>query len=208
MALSYIMDFCKYCNDMLKITKNKHYKTNAAIDISVEEMTNLLLEQYKSEANSYYNGENTYAVNFNAKQLMMTNIDEIKKMFPNKSEIEIRTDLNSLYDDVVKDSKDSNQFNLTCNTCSVSYHMRPDTLLDSINFVTTTSNTDESAEIRFHDPTLFRTKNFICPNKNCITRTDMSDKVQKNKEAVFYKPNTRSHSVKYICKDCKSCLKT
>lgn len=202
------MDFCKYCNDMLKITKNKHYRSGDAKTINIDEMVDLLLDHYKAEAGSYYDNENVYTVNFSTKQLMIVNIDKIKELFPEKSELQIRSDMQSLYNDIIRDGKDANPFNLTCNTCSITYHLRPDTLLDSVNFVNLATSTDESAEIRFEDATLFRTKNFICSNENCITRTDMSDEVQKRKEAAFYKPDPRSHSVKYICGECKSCLRT
>jgi hypothetical protein len=208
MTIDYTMDFCKYCNDMLKITKNKHYKSAQAEEIDVETMVGLLIDYYKAEASSYYDNENAYTLNFSAKKLMIVNIDEAKELFPEKSEIQIRTDLKKLYDDIIRDGKDANPFNLTCKTCSISYHLRPDTLIDSTNYVNTITTTDESAEIRFDDPTLFRTKNYVCSNKECITRTDMSDEVQRRKEAVFYKPDSRSHSVKYICGECKSCLRT
>ena len=202
------MDFCKHCNDMLKITKNKHHRTLEPKSINVDDMIALLIDQYKSEASSYCNSEFTYILKFNAKQLLIVNIDEIKELYSEKSELEIRADITTLYNNISDNIGDANKFNLSCDTCSVTYHLRSDTLLDSINFVATHSAMDETAETRYDDATLFRTKNFICSNVNCITRTDMSDEVQKNKEAVFYKPNSNSHSLKYICGDCKSCIRT
>ena len=45
---------------------------------------------------------------------------------------------------------------------------------------------------RLNDFTLPRTKDFICPNKNCISHKNNLDK-----EAVFYRPYKNSYKIKY-----------
>lgn len=47
------------------------------------------------------------------------------------------------------------------------------------------------------DPTLPRTKDFICPNKKCITNLK-----KINKEAVFFRPDPKSYKLIYICISC------
>ena len=59
---------------------------------------------------------------------------------------------------------------------------------------------DEETKIKCHDPTLPRTKDFICPNSSCVNNTD-SIEILKNKEAVFYR-NQTEYNLKYICCQC------
>ena len=55
---------------------------------------------------------------------------------------------------------------------------------------------DDDVKHRINDPTLPRTKDFICPNSKCISNTKKTDKeVLINKEAVFYRP-TKEYNIK------------
>jgi hypothetical protein len=47
-----------------------------------------------------------------------------------------------------------------------------------------------------YDPTLFRTRQYICPNKKCVSYRD-----KKLKEAVFYHAGT-TYYTQYICTAC------
>ena len=48
------------------------------------------------------------------------------------------------------------------------------------------------------DKTTPRTKDFICPNKQCITNS----KKKVDKEAIFFRPDPKSYKLIYICISC------
>ena len=48
------------------------------------------------------------------------------------------------------------------------------------------------------DSTLPRTKDFICPNKKCISNS----KKNNNKEAIFFRSDPKSYNLIYICTSC------
>ena len=60
----------------------------------------------------------------------------------------------------------------------------------------TTTNLEEDDNVlvsRILDKTLPRTKDFICPNQKCETNKKLNS---KDREAVFYRPNSNSYGLK------------
>lgn len=202
------MEFCVFCNDMLRITKNKHLDPTTHKTLKLNQFVNLLLQMYDNEENHYYSNEHMYTLDFSEKDILTVNIDKIKESYPHKSDLSIRANMKKLYKEITNESSDISPFNLTCDTCHKNFRLLPDTLLDSLSLDKKKVIIDESPEIRFEDPTLFRTKNYICINETCPTRTDKSKAMQKKKEAVFYKPETNNHSIRYICGVCHSFWRT
>ena len=196
------MSYCKYCNDMLKISRNKNYNESNIQELDAKSMCILLLEKLNAVRGLYNSDEYIYKFNFKESELLDVDISKIQKTYPEKSELEIRADLKTLYNDIIRNVKTSDLFVLLCTTCGMSYHLKPNTIIDSINLDESLINQDEIPEIRFEDPTLFRTKNYICINKKCLTNIDKSEATQVSKEAAFYKLG-KSHSVRYICGCCK-----
>lgn len=194
------MSFCKYCQDLLKIVKNKNYGETELIRINKEDMINILVKKHNAKISNYIDTENNYQMDFSVEEL--NNIDLTGINIKPLTEKEIRDELVILYNEIIKNNKDSNMFNLVCSNCSMTYYLRPGTIIDSVNLTDSNYTQDEVPSIRVNDPTLFRTKNFICVNNKCITNTDTSDKIQTEKEAVFYKLNT--HNIKYICSHCNT----
>ena len=59
---------------------------------------------------------------------------------------------------------------------------------------------DESLlHLRSYDNTLPRTKDFVCPKKDCKSNKKGNE---NNREAVFYRPFPNEYNLKYICCTC------
>ena len=100
--------------------------------------------------------------------------------------------------------KNISQFYLACTNCATTYFLEPGTVIDSINFEKSAIINDEDVKIRISDPTLARTKDYICPNSKCVTNTKKSDKnILLEKEAVFYRSG-KEFNIKYICCQCNT----
>lgn len=194
------MSYCKYCQNILKIVKNKDYNELVVQELLKEDLVNLLSKKLDAISGQYIQDETIYRINFA--------IDEIDKMDINMKKFkginidELKTELKNLYEEIIRGNSNGNMFNFLCTNCSMTYYLQPGTVIDSVSFMETNYVQDETPEIRFDDPTLFRTKDFICVNNKCITNTDTSAKIQQEKEAVFYKLQT--HNIKYICFHCKT----
>jgi hypothetical protein len=192
------MAYCKYCQDVLKIVQNANYDPET-IELTVEGLINILIDKHNAKKSQYIGDDTAFQINFGPDEI--DNVDINMKKFKDMTVDMVKNELRDLYEDVVKQNKDANMFNFQCSSCSATYYLQPGTEIASDNFIDTSYITDELPEIRIHDPTLFRTKDYICVKKTCITNTDKSDEVQRNKEAVMYKLGN-NHNINYICTAC------
>jgi len=95
-----------------------------------------------------------------------------------------------------------NMYILKCSTCSSEFQLKPETIIYSFNFKKHEAIfDDDDIDLKIYDPTLPRTKDYICKNKDCITNKNGFD--LKNKEAVFYRARS-SYITKYACVNCKT----
>lgn len=94
-----------------------------------------------------------------------------------------------------------NQMYFVCNTCGNSEPIKPRTKIFS-KTSTDISKEYHTSKIKpdhlINITTLPRTRNYICPNKQCITHTDLS-----KREAVMNKFGD-TYRVTYICTACKT----
>jgi hypothetical protein len=194
------MSYCKYCQNILKIVKNKEYDELTVQELMKDDLVNLLTKKSNAKQGQYINDDVPYRINFAIEEL--DNIDINMKQFKGENIDDVRNELKSIYEEIIKGNSNANMFNFLCTNCSMTYYLQPGTVIDTVNFRETNYVQDETPDIRFDDPTLFRTKDFICVNNKCVTNTDKSAKIQEEKEAVFYKLQT--HNIKYICKHCKT----
>jgi hypothetical protein len=106
------------------------------------------------------------------------------------------------YDTKFSQGKFISKFILKCNSaCGSEYPLPPETIVYSRNFKKTQLYfDDDNIDLKLNDPTLPRTKDYICPNDECETNNKKFD--QTNKEAVFYHAKDLPHS-KYACCVCK-----
>lgn len=192
------MSFCKYCSNLLRIVKNDDYNEDNVKNLEPDDMVTILLDKLNAKNSNYNNSEYLYQINFPISDLKKITIKQ--KTFPES--INVEEELKILYEEIIKQNKNANLFNYICNNCSMTYYLKPGTIIDTINYENNDVVQDEIPSIRVDDQTLFRTKNFICINNKCISNTDKSDKVQRAKEAVFYK--LKHHNIKYICTQCNA----
>lgn len=89
----------------------------------------------------------------------------------------------------------------TCDNCGYFTSVRPGTILykESYNKTTKIVLLDDYS-LTCEDPTLPRTKDYICQNKECPSH---NKKNLATKEAVFFRPNKNEYNLIYVCCMCK-----
>ncbi len=104
-----------------------------------------------------------------------------------------------LYNQMVSQKRTLQKYILKCSTCGSEYPLEPETNIYSLNFKKVYN--DDNIELKLYDPTLPRTKDYICVNKECETNKKGFNTA--NKEAVFYRIDSSYH-MKYACLNCKT----
>jgi len=202
------MFYCKYCADSLEITKNANLETEdrkKSIN-SPKELFDIYLEDSEYKKNKFINSDYQYSIVWSEDQINDLNLSElITEHNLNKITVEeLKTNLITLYRQIIKMQKNISQFYLSCTNCATTYFLEPGIVIDSINFEKSAIINDEDVKIRTSDPTLPRTKDYICPNSKCLTNTKKSDKnILLEKEAVFYRSG-KEFNIKYICCQCNT----
>ena len=106
------------------------------------------------------------------------------------------------YNKISSSNKIIHKYILKCTSCGENYYLHPETIIYSFNFNKTNSIfNDNDIDLKLYDPTLPRTKDYICPNNNCETNNKNFN--NSNKEAVFYR-SSGGYNLKYACLNCKS----
>jgi len=184
--------FCKYCRDLLSIEKNIEYNEDNILCLE----KNDLLDMMDNDTMDYNNNDFIYKLNFHESELdsITNDKEQLKK-------------LKHLYNDLAHMNENADQFACVCKTCGKKFRLIPGSIVDTLTVKHSEMITDEEPKIRKHDNTCFRTKNYICTNLKCITNTDKSEKVQRAKEAIFYKLGS-VHNVNYVCTICDAHWKT
>jgi hypothetical protein len=85
-----------------------------------------------------------------------------------------------------------------CTNCAYQENITKSIKLYEVNFKDTDQNITNIDDLKLliHDPTLPRTKDYMCKNINCITHKDL-----ENKEAIYFKEKT-SYKLNYVCTQC------
>lgn len=105
------------------------------------------------------------------------------------------------FDELIQQKRTATKFILKCSTCGSDYPLQPGTVIYSLNFRKQQSSfNDDYLELKLQDPTLPRTKDYICPFDDCETNVKGFDLAKK--EAVFYRANGTYH-LKYACCNCE-----
>ena len=202
------MFYCKYCADSLEITKNANLEIEdrkKSVD-NVEHLFEIYLEDIEYKKNKLINSDFQYSILWSEEEINNLNLSKLIK--ENKlekiTEEELKNNLIVMYRQIIKSQKNISQFYLECTNCATTYFLEPGTVIDSINFEKSAIINDEDVKIRTSDPTLARTKDYICPNSKCVTNTKKSDKnILLEKEAVFYRSG-KEFNIKYICCQCNT----
>jgi len=202
------MFYCKYCSDTLEIIKNTNLANESTIKQieSVDELVDIFLSDMESKKNKFINSDTQYSIMWAESEIDTLDLKQIIKKYEieGMGPEELKTNLSNMYRQTVKFQKSISNFYFLCTNCLTTYFLEPGTIIDSINFEKSAIANDDDAKIRVNDPTLPRTKDFICPNSKCVTNTKSDDTdVLVNKEAVFYRSG-KEYNIKYICCQCNT----
>ena len=177
------MFFCPKCNFLLDIAKASNNSKGKIVKKAIDFINIMRNNNSTNDIDSVF---------FNEKDLMKNS--DYKKLDPAKQKI-ILKEFRS-----VKNKKKSS-INLVCNKCKYN------TKLNGGSVIYKGSNKNDVHEdmsiinLRLKDSTLPRTKDYICPNKECESHKK-SNLVKK--EAIFYRPIRDAYNLKYICTLCKT----
>ena len=177
---------CPKCDYALEITKNISKEKSSEKKIKVLNISSFL--------NNILNNipiKKNMIINFSVDALKKSNM--YKKLDKDNKTKAINTITK------LKQIKSSN-VHFICGNCGYYTALKDKTLLFSKNHKTTVPPLiTKDYELKCYDPTLPRTKNYICKNKKCITH---DKKNEKSKEAVWFR-QINSHQLVYVCCVCK-----
>lgn len=178
------MNFCKKCNFVLNITKKQlsedeknHYKIT-----TVESFLNYVKYNI-TEANQ------TIDMQIDRESLKEKLLTKFKK---NPEKVE---ELIKQYE-IISSKKNNFDVYLICNNCNSAYTINPKTVILKTNLGEVQFK-EVNLDYKTQDPTLPRTKDYICHNQKCPTHKDLV-----NKEAVFFREG-KGYLTKYVCCICK-----
>lgn len=184
------MDFiCSHCNYSLTIKKTSNDDTKI---IEIKKPENFIEFYNKKDDKQQYKLD----IKFELSELE-TFINQSKNI--KKSDI---SDILQFY--TYNFRKNISKYNLVCSTCGSDFMLKPETTIYTFNNKKqqTSFNDDikELAELKLYDPTLPRTKDYICIYPNCESNQHNFD--TSKKEAIFYRASGSFH-MKYACLVCK-----
>ena len=201
------MFYCKYCSDTLEIVKNPNLASeNLTTQIETpNELVKIFFSDLDAKKNKYVNSDTQYSIMWAESEINNLDFNLIVKSHENEISIEdLKNKIINMYRQIVKFQKNTSVFYLSCTNCTTTYFLEPGTMIDSINYEKSSIINDDDVKVRSADPTLLRTKDYICPNLKCVTNTKSSDEnVLINKEAVFYRSG-KEYNIKYICCQCNT----
>jgi hypothetical protein len=200
---------CSNCNYSLTIKKTSDSKTVINIITTADQLYN----HYKTKRDENIQLD----IKFNEKDLedyfaKVNNPDKDLIRTKNKvNDIKVNDiKINEVDKDLIRKfyknniKKNISKYNLVCSTCGHEYILKPETIIYSLNFKnqhsTFNDDIEELVELKFNDPTLPRTKDYICQHSKCESNQVNFD--TSKKEAVMYRAN-RSFHMKYACLVCK-----
>jgi len=182
------MKFCKHCNYSLNISKSPINNDNK-ITYTIETMDQYL--NYIKNVSTEINHEVELKID---QTTLKTKL--MGKFKQNKKKVD---DLLLHYDTLKnKTSIDTNIY-FVCQNCNSSFEIDPGTIILSTNFDVNNQNIQQyDFGFKIMDPTLPRTKDYICPKKDCD-----SHKPENNikREAIIFR-ESKSFITRYVCTMC------
>jgi transposase-like protein len=184
------MKFCKHCNYVLNISKTS-INSDDVVVYTIETM------------DQYLNYLKNVSTDLNHEVQLKIDLDTLKsklmgKFKKNTKKVE---ELLQSYEAIKNKNKLDTNIYFICQNCNSSFEIEPGTIILSTN-LDVTNQQIQSYDLQFKilDPTLPRTKDFICPNKDCKSNEDsMLDTLTR--EAVIFREN-KSFITRYVCSTC------
>jgi len=184
------MKFCKHCNYVLNISKTS-INTDNVDTYTIETMDQYLnyLKNVSTELNHDVN------LKIDLETLKSKLMGKFKK---NTKKVD---ELLETYISLKNKNNQNTNIYFICQNCNSSFEIDPGTIILSTN-LDVTNQQIQSYDLQFKilDPTLPRTKDFICPNSECESnKQTLLDTV--NREAVIFREN-KSYITRYVCSHC------
>ena len=175
------MFFCPKCNFSLDITKNIPNEISNIVELSTpKDLIDIFLDNEI---------DGNLKVSFQKKDL--TSSKEFKKL-----DTQTQNEIQNKFDEIANIGFNKAYF--LCKNCQFITKLDAGTKLYEVSNTSKFTKHDLISN-KIKDMTLPRTKDFICPNNKCI-----SQKNEKDKEAVFYRVSKESYNLKYVCTSCET----
>jgi len=184
------MKFCKHCNYVLNISKSPINNDNKVI-YTIETMDQYInyLKNISDEVN------HDVDLKIDRETLKTKLMGKYKKN--TKKVDELLENYETLKN---KNSNDSSIY-FICQNCNSSFEIEPGTIILSTNFDQSNQNIQQhDFAFKIEDPTLPRTKDYICPKKDCESHSPENN---VKREAVIFR-EAKSFITRYICTMCLS----
>lgn len=176
--------YCPKCNYLLDITKTIE---KGAEDDTI--ITPLNMNQFINLALSDKEIDDNHTVTFSINDL--SNNPKFKKMDKESQKFII-----TRYDELKNASTGRHSAFFQCNSCGYSKAIKPGTLLFNRSYVI--EDIVEDPRMKTIDPTLPRTKDYVCRNDKCESHKNLD-----LKEAVFFRKKN-SFQLTYVCCLCET----
>lgn len=193
------MFFCPNCNNMYNITKDNTIKNMSGGD----KETNYSSQIKEILESNDFDSIKQIVAKVNVPLLLKSTeykklSTEDKGLLYNKIEDALPVEMKKILKTKV-DSKDvTNQVYFSCSNCLYSEKIRPGTKIYSKTSSNSTTNLNENIDIKLYSNVLPVTRKYVCPNKDCKSHKDISQK-----EALIYR-TSGTFQTKYICKSCET----
>jgi hypothetical protein len=176
--------FCPKCNYLLDITKDAIDQEGKILEkniLNINQFLNIILDDNEIDVN--------YKLDFNLNEL--TANTKFKKL-----DEETRNLIISQYENINQNK--NIQVYFKCNNCGFYKTIIPGTELYNKSYVLKNIDSLENPILKTFDPTLIRTRDYICKNKECKTHKDKT-----LAEATFFRTKN-SFQLTYVCCECKT----
>jgi len=182
------MKFCKYCNYVLNISKTP-IQTDDKVQYTIETMDQFL--NYLKNVSTELNHEVELKIDQDVLKSKL--MGKFKKN--TKKVDEYMLQYTALKNKNVYDAS----IYFICQNCNSSFEIEPGTIILSTNLdVNNQRIQDHDLSFKIMDPTLPRTKDFICPNKECESNKNTN---MASREAIIFREN-KSFITRYVCTAC------
>jgi len=184
------MKFCKHCNYVLNISKTP-IQGDDKILYTIETMDQYL--NYLKNVSEEINHEVELKIDYDTLKSKL-----MGKYRKNTKKVD---EILASYQGIKNKNKEDTSIYFICNNCNSSFEIEPGTIILSTNLdVNNQTIQDYDFSFKIMDPTLPRTKDFICPNKEC--KSNDSKEIEKgDREAIIFREN-KSFITRYVCTTC------
>jgi transposase-like protein len=186
------MKFCKHCNYVLNISKTP-INNEEKVTYTIETMDQYL--NYLKNVSTELNHEVELKIDYETLKS--------KLMGKFKKNVKKVDDFLKDYETLKNKTVENTNIYFICQNCNSSFEIEPATIILSTNLdISNQQIQNYDLQFKILDPTLPRTKDFICPNTSCESNSESKlDTVDR--EAVIFREN-KSFITRYVCTTCLS----